>query len=45
MFLNVLDVTVMDQCDFVWVFMSYSELHIALTGLCFKCNRGTIMIS
>lgn len=21
--------------------MSYSELHIALTGLCFKCNRGT----
>lgn len=41
MFLNVLDVSVIDQCDFCLFFLSYSELHIALTGLCFKCNRGT----
>lgn len=39
MLLGILGASVLDQHDFVLVFMSYSEMHIALKGLYLKVNN------
>lgn len=40
MFLEVLGASVLDEHDFVLVFMCYSEMHTALRGLYLKVNNG-----